>query len=392
MPFPLVALAATLLPEIVRLMAGDRAGRIAGTISETVRQATGTDDPDAARAAIDRDPALSSQLQLRLAEIALAESQAQREAEIQARRADLEELQTRLSDAASARGAMTEMARNHNPLAWGPALVSTIVVVTFFTILVLLIALNRSFQAETAALVNITVGTLGAAFAGVVNFWIGSSQSSREKDRIAQTLQAAHTAQASAQVQSAISSLRDVASFGSSPGNAREEASLPQQSLLQPGRGTTQASSADQRFERCVATVLEKEGGFVNDPRDPGGATNMGITLATLRAFRETEVTPQDVCNLSCEEAREIYRSRYWIPMRCADLPAGVELMVFDFGVNAGPSRAIKLLQQKSGVKPDGSIGPVTLAAVWANKPAALIAALADARLEYYRKLDTYEV
>ena len=390
MPFPLIALAATLLPELVRLVAGDRAGKVAGTVSEAVRQATGTDDPEAARAAVERDPALASQLRVRLAEIALAEGQAQREAEAQARRAELDELRARLSDTASARGAMTEMARARNPLAWGPALVSTIVVVTFFTILVLLIALNRSFQAETAALVNITVGTLGAAFAGVVNFWIGSSQSSREKDRIAQTLQAAHSAQSSAQVQSAITSLRDLASSTATAPAAREDAPLPPQALLRPAKSAP-SMSMEERFERCVATVLEKEGGFVDDPRDPGGATNMGITLATLRSFREAEVTPKDIRELSREEAREIYRSRYWTPMRCADLPAGVELMVFDFGVNAGPSRAIKLLQHKSGVRADGSIGPVTLAAVRANRPASLIVALAEARLDYYRMLDTYE-
>ena len=396
MPFPLIALAATLLPELVRLVAGDRAGKVAGTVSEAVRQATGTDDPDAARAAIERDPALASQLRVRLAEIALEEGHAQREAEAQARRAELSELRARLADTASARDAMTEMARARSPLAWGPALVSTIVVITFFTTLVLLIALNQSFQPETAALVNITVGTLGAAFAGVVNFWIGSSQSSREKDRIAQTLQAAHSAQSSAQVQSAITSLRDVASSASapsgSPPGAEGGAALPPQSLFRSGgRAAPAPLSPEARFDRCVATILEKEGGFVDDPRDPGGATNMGITLATLRGFREAEVTPKDVRELSREEAREIYRSRYWTPMRCTDLPAGVELMVFDFGVNAGPSRAIKLLQHKAGARPDGSIGPVTLAAVRANRPQALIVALAEARLDYYRMLDTYE-
>ncbi|UFN47926.1 hypothetical protein LPC08_18180 [Roseomonas sp. OT10] len=367
MPFPLIALATTLLPELVRLVAGDRAGSLAGTVAGAVRELTGTDEPEAARAAIERDPALATQLRLRLAEIALEQERLQRAAAEQERRAELETLQARMADLASARGTMLEMARGHSPLAWGPALVSSLVVVAFFAVLTLLMVLDRSFAAETAALVNITIGTLGAAFASVVNFWIGSSQSSRDKDRMVQSMQAASTAQ----MQHAFGALRDMA--GTLP--APEEPEAP---------------PAEERFDRCLEVVLAKEGGFVDDPRDPGGATNMGITLATLRAFREAEVSAQDVRDLTRSEAREIYRARYWTPMRCADLPAGVDLTVFDFGVNAGPSRAVRLLQRAVGVTADGSVGPITLAAARALPPAGLVDSLAEARLAYYRGLDGY--
>ena len=382
MPLPLIAplipLATTLLPELVRLVVGDRAGNLAGSVATAVREATGTDEPEAARAAIERDPALAARLRLKLAEIALEQERIQRGAEEQARRAEIETLQTRLADVAAARGAMVEMARAHNPLAWGPALVSSLVVVAFFAVLVLLMALDRSFQAETAALVNITVGTLGAAFAAVVNFWIGSSQSSRDKDRMVQTLQASH----SAQVQTAFGALRGLALAGPAVEDEARPAGLRRRAEAAP--------SAEERFDRCLETVLRQEGGFVDHPRDPGGATNMGITLATLRAFRDAEVTADDVRDLTRAEAREIYRARYWTPMRCADLPAGLDLMVFDFGVNAGPSRAVRLLQRVAGVSADGSIGPITLAAARAVPAGGLVEAMAEGRLDYYRGLDGF--
>jgi len=137
--------------------------------------------------------------------------------------------------------------------------------------------------------------------------------------------------------------------------------------------------------------VLRHEGGFVDHPRDPGGATNFGITLATLAAHREEPVTAEEVERLTREEAAEIYRARFWTPMRCAELPAGLDLMVFDFGVNAGPGRSVRLLQRAAGVTADGSIGPVTLAAVRAARAEALIAVLAEARMAHYRALPHWD-
>ena len=117
-------------------------------------------------------------------------------------------------------------------------------------------------------------------------------------------------------------------------------------------------------FQACLKTVFANEGGYVNDPRDPGGATNMGITIATLSQYLEKEVTPDDVKKLTADVAGAIYRDKYWEPLCCDDLPVGVDLSVFDMGVNAGITRAAKILQGIVDATPDGIIGPKTLAGV----------------------------
>ena len=264
------------------------------------------------------------------------------------------------------------MLRGGSRLAWGPATVSSLVVIGFFAVLILLVTMpggTGSLDPQVASVINITVGSLGAAFAAVVNFWIGSSQSSRDKDAIVgqlQEVQARH-------VQEAMTTLR-------------ETAPVP----LRPVSVLSLPRVAEDRFDACLDEVLKAEGGFVNHPADPGGATKMGITRRTLSEFRETEVTDEDVRALTRAEAREIYRARYWTPMRCAELPAGIDLMVFDFGVNAGPGRSVRLLQRCAGVAADGSIGPVTLAAVRACRAPDLIARLAEGRLSYYRGLEGF--
>ena len=124
------------------------------------------------------------------------------------------------------------------------------------------------------------------------------------------------------------------------------------------------------RFEACIPLILAAEGGFVNDPRDPGGATNHGITRRTLAEWRGQPVSIAEVRALSVAEAGAIYRARYWAPLGCDALPAGVDLMVFDFGVNAGPARALRLLRQASG-----------------GTPVETIERYAAARIAYYHSL-----
>ena len=145
------------------------------------------------------------------------------------------------------------------------------------------------------------------------------------------------------------------------------------------------------QFEVCLAFVLHHEGKFVNHPRDPGGATNLGITLATLQHWRGRPTSVDDVLGLQREEAAEIYRARFWQPLRCDELPAGLDLMVFDFGVNAGPRTSARHLQRVLGVTQDGAIGPVTLGAARTADVGATIAALGNLRLDYYRRLPTWD-
>jgi lysozyme family protein len=148
---------------------------------------------------------------------------------------------------------------------------------------------------------------------------------------------------------------------------------------------------ADANWNSCLAFVLAAEGGYVDDPQDPGGATNLGITLDELSQWRHTAVTKADVQELTRDEAAAIYRTSYWNATRCSDLPSGVELMVFDAAVNNGTGRAAKFLQAAVGATPDGSIGPITLAAVAAADAMALITALASERSAFYHTLSTFD-
>ena len=142
-----------------------------------------------------------------------------------------------------------------------------------------------------------------------------------------------------------------------------------------------------ERFDRCLAEVLRLEGGYVDDPRDPGGPTKFGVTLAVLGEARGGAVSVADVEALTQAEAGDIYRRRYWAPTKCAALPAGLDLVVFDSAVNMGPGTAARLLQAALGVDADGAIGPRTLAAAAGQPAADMIGAMSDRRRERYRAL-----
>ena len=93
-----------------------------------------------------------------------------------------------------------------------------------------------------------------------------------------------------------------------------------------------------------------KEGGYVDDPADPDGATDMGITLAAYRQWSDDpEIGPTQVQDMTERTARAIDRSLYWNPLRAEALPAGVDLSVFDMGVNAGIWRSARLLHRALG-------------------------------------------
>jgi lysozyme family protein len=148
-------------------------------------------------------------------------------------------------------------------------------------------------------------------------------------------------------------------------------------------------------FDACLAFTLREEGGYVDDPADPGGATNMGITLATYRQWADDPAlgVPQ-IRGLTPRTARAIYRSLYWNPLRADALSAGVDLSVFDMGVNAGIWRSARLLQRAldfTGDEVDGSIGPETLDAAARADPRSLIDDLARRQTAYYRSLADFQ-
>ena len=143
-------------------------------------------------------------------------------------------------------------------------------------------------------------------------------------------------------------------------------------------------SDAPGQFEACVAFTYGQEGGYSNTDGDPGGATNLGITLATLTEWRGEPCTADDVRALAKSEADAIYRADYWAVANCDALPPGMDLMVFDEAVNAGPARSVMLLQETLGVYPDGALGPDTLAALAGKDTLRAIGSLAGAQRAYY--------
>ncbi len=144
-------------------------------------------------------------------------------------------------------------------------------------------------------------------------------------------------------------------------------------------------------FEPCLQVVLKHEGGYVDHPKDPGGATNLGITLKTLQAWRQGPVSKLNVRDLTVVEASRIYRAWYWQAVQGDVLPPGVDLMVFDLAVNSGPPRARRYLQLAVGVPDDGVIGPRTLDAIHKAKPGQVIEKIRRLRKTFFEQLPTFK-
>ncbi len=154
-----------------------------------------------------------------------------------------------------------------------------------------------------------------------------------------------------------------------------------------------------QSVRAMAAAIVTREGGFVNDPDDPGGATNHGVTIHTLRRLGldltgDGRVTEDDVRALSADQAVEIYIAQYFDRPRIAELPEPLWETVFDMQVNAG-ANAVRVLQRLlndmgQDVVVDGVIGPQTIRATHAAHaaaPAHMVDAYGIARRNYYYAL-----
>lgn len=152
----------------------------------------------------------------------------------------------------------------------------------------------------------------------------------------------------------------------------------------------------EDRFERCLTEILRHEGSYVDHPDDPGGATNMGITRKTLARWRKvspwTALPKSAVATLSREEAARIYRASYWSACKAENMPPGLDLALFDFAVNSGPDRAVRVLQAALGVAADGEVGPLTLEAAGKADAALIVNTLCDRRLAFLRGLASFAI
>lgn len=133
-------------------------------------------------------------------------------------------------------------------------------------------------------------------------------------------------------------------------------------------------------FDASMAEVFSHEGGYVNDPRDPGGETNMGISKRSYPS--------EDIRGMTRERAAAIYRRDYWNRVKGDQLPDGIDLVAFDPAVNSGVSRGSRWLQSALGVTQDGKIGPQTvLSAQTATDGVAVIKRACAARMGFLRGL-----
>jgi lysozyme family protein len=381
---PLIGIAMGLAPDIIKLIAGDKTGQLADQVGKAVADTVGTTNAGEAQTKLAANPAAEAALRQKLAELAVDATKAQN--------ADAgQRAQEALNNTQSARSGLQALATTNSTIAWTAPTISYLVIGGFFIFLFVLVWLYWGKPADNqnnfiVQIINIAVGALTAAFATVVNFWLGSSAGSRKKDDANLTLQQAQADSASANIKSLqdkIAPQPQALAQAASPAAARVQAPAPAKPSDQQG---------SSRFDACMPFIFKAEGGYSDNPADPGGPTNFGITLATLRAYEgDPNLTADDVKKLTPAVAKEIYRTAYWNRMQCGALPAGLDLEVFDFGVNSGPAESVKTLQRIVGVTQDGSIGPITLAAVGQFNVGDLIARFAQARLAFYQSLNMPE-
>jgi lysozyme family protein len=136
-------------------------------------------------------------------------------------------------------------------------------------------------------------------------------------------------------------------------------------------------------FDTAFHKLLGHEGGFVDHPNDPGGATNWGITERVARANGYTG----HMRDLPVEVAKAIYRKDYWTPIRAEEIPEVLRYAVFDAAVNSGNRQAIQWLQRAVGATPDGIFGPRTLLAVKTSSHEQTLRRMLSQRLKFMTDL-----
>jgi lysozyme family protein len=153
-------------------------------------------------------------------------------------------------------------------------------------------------------------------------------------------------------------------------------------------------------WQKAFEQMLASEGGFTDDERDKGnslpdgrkGSTMLGVTQFNWEQHVGHEVTHDHMRRLTPADVEPLYKKKYWDVVRADELPSGIDYLVFDMGVNAGPGRSIKLMQTALGVPADGGFGPMTMAAVQTADPVKLIQDFSDAKEDFYRGLDDFPV
>jgi len=143
-------------------------------------------------------------------------------------------------------------------------------------------------------------------------------------------------------------------------------------------------------WDRCFDMVIIHEGGYVDNPVDPGGATNLGCTKAVWEQYMGHEVTKDDIRNLTKEDVKPLYKKRYWDAIHGDALPSGLDYCIFDCAINSGVGRAAKFIQEIVGVPADGAIGNNTISAIAQINPVTLVNEFSDKRQYFLESLKIF--
>lgn len=141
-------------------------------------------------------------------------------------------------------------------------------------------------------------------------------------------------------------------------------------------------------FDKSLELVLKSEGGFVQDPQDHGGATNLGVTAKSWSEYLGRPVTITEMKALTPLMVKPFYKDKYWNPAGCEILPKGVDYAVFDFAVNAGVRRCVKTLQKAVGADADGVLGSITQALIRQSDPIGLLDKFSEEKIKFYQSLN----
>ena len=140
-----------------------------------------------------------------------------------------------------------------------------------------------------------------------------------------------------------------------------------------------------------VDRSIQEEGGYVNNPKDPGGMTNLGVTKRAWEAWAQGPVSEAVMRGLTPKVVGPFYKAQYWDRIEGDKLAAGLDYAAFDMAVNSGTNRAIKYLQQLVGVPQDGILGPRSLEAIIAADAGQMAEAICELRMDFLRRLANFD-
>ena len=148
----------------------------------------------------------------------------------------------------------------------------------------------------------------------------------------------------------------------------------------------------NRNWDKCFDLVIVNEGCYVDNPADPGGATNWGCTKAVWEQYIGHEVSKEDIRNLTKEDVKPLYKRNYWDAIHGDALPSGLDYCLFDCAINSGVGRATKFIQEIVGVFADGAIGNNTVTAINQMNTVTMINEFSDKRQAFLETLKTFPV